>query len=269
MTGDRMGQTLFALLRAATPLLAVGCGSLAAAAEVPDRAAMGTQRAQVQRELAQLWRSSNEAAKVDLDYWLDKQAEACLAAGDAGAPAADLAYEACVLGTLNDQRTRLLRHRDCAQTTVFSCELDDGRQARMCLDQTPVAQASLHVQDGQQWQQWSTRLDGAQASGPWWGFGRAVTGAVVFDDGQRRLSGWASYDRLGGGPVQAAAYSAGIKVTRVDAPVDGTDTSTQSWLCRAEAPSTYLAWPEVVAEQFEQAGLCYAIEQGRWQRQCP
>lgn len=230
---------------------------------------MAAQRAQLQHELAQLWRDSNEGAKVDMDYWLDKHAEACLAAGDDGDPAAGLAYEACVLATLHDQRSRLLRYRDCAQTTVFSCELEDGRQARMCLEQTPMAQASLHIQDGQQWQQWSTSMDGAQASGPWLGFGRGVTGAVVFDDGERRLSGWASYDRQGGGPVQAAAYRAGIEVARVDAPVDGTDTSTQSWLCRAGAPTTYLAWPEVVAEQFEQAGLCYDIEQGRWQRHCP
>ena len=264
-----MRQAVFALLRAATPVLAVGSCSLAVAADVPDRAAMSAQREQVQRELAQLWLGSNEAAKVDMAYWLYKHEEACLEAGDAADPAAELAYQACVLATLNEQRTRLLRYRDCAQTTVFSCELEDGRQARMCLDQTPVAQASLHIQHGQQWQQWSTPMEGAQASGPWLGFGRGVTGAVVFDDGERRLSGWASYDRQGGGPAQADAYTAGIEVTRVDAPVDGTDTGAHSWSCRTGAPTTYLAWPEVVAEQFEQAGLCYDIEQDRWQRQCP
>lgn len=264
-----MRQTLFALLCVVSPVLAAGNGQLAAAVAAPDRAAMATQRAQLQHELAQLWRDSNEGAKVDMDYWLDKHAEACLAAGDDGDPAADLAYQACVLATLNDQRTRLLRHRDCAQTTVFSCELEDGRQAKMCTALSPTPQVSLHIDDGQQVQQWRMPMQGAQASGPWLGFGRGVYGNIFFVDGQQRLQGWLRYDRLGGGPFATAAYSAGIEITTLDARTGTPLAASQELLCREQAPTTYLAWPEVVAEQFEQAGLCYDIEQGRWQRHCP
>lgn len=232
---------------------------------------MATQRAQLQHELSQLWRDSNEGAKVDMDYWLRKHEEACMAPGNDGAlehEAAELAYQACVLATLNDQRTRLLRHRDCAQTTVFSCELEDGRQAKMCTALSPTPQVSLHIDDGQQVQQWSMPMQGAQASGPWLGFGRGVYGNIFFADGQQRLQGWLRYDRLGGGPFATAAYSAGIEITTLDARTGVPLVASQELLCREQAPTTYLAWPEVVAEQFELAGLCYDIEQGRWQPQC-
>ncbi|KRG76838.1 hypothetical protein ABB30_09025 [Stenotrophomonas ginsengisoli] len=262
-----MHKVLFVWPLVVMPVLLAGSARVAAAVGV-----LAAQSEPLQRELEQLWRDSNEGDKVDMDSWLYKQREACMETVEEGSVPGQVpspAYDACVLARLNDQRVRLLRHRDCAQTTVFSCELDDGRQAKMCIAHTPSPQVSLHIDDGKQVQQWSQPMQGAQASGPWLGFGRGVYGNIIFVDGQQQLEGWLRYDRLGGGPFQASAYSAGIHIAPIDARTDGAETRAQTLLCREQAPTTYLAWPEVVAEHFELAGLCYDIAQDRWQHDCP